>query len=124
MQRRPCWVEVSTDSFENNFQILAAACASEVDATAHSDDAVELLAIVKANAYGHGLAACAPTAARAGARWLGVTSVEEGMAARRLCDAAGYPATEILAIAGVFDGQGAEAIAHRLTCVVWEDWQL
>ena len=85
---------------------------------------VELLAIVKADAYGHGLALCAPGAARAGARWLGVTSVEEGVAARGYCDAAGFPETEILAIGGPFPGQGAAVIAQRLTPVVWEAWHL
>ena len=40
---------------------------------------------MKADAYGHSLALCAPAAVRAGARWLGVTSVEEGVAARALC---------------------------------------
>jgi alanine racemase len=77
-----------------------------------------LLAIVKADAYGHGLAACAPAAVRAGARWLGVTSIEEGVAARRLC-----PDAEILVIGGVFPGQGADGISSRLTVVVWEAWQ-
>jgi alanine racemase len=44
-----------------------------------------LLAVVKADAYGHSLELCAPAAVRAGAHWLGVTSVEEGVAARALC---------------------------------------
>ena len=57
---------------------------------------------MKANAYGHGLAICAPAVVRAGARWLGVTSVEEGVAARAVC-----PDAEILVISGVFRGQGS-----------------
>ncbi len=107
MQRRPCWVEISTRALEDNYRLLAAATP------------VELLAIVKADAYGHSLSLCAPAAVRAGARWLGVTSVEEGVAARRLC-----PGAEILVIGGPFSGQGAGVIANRLTCVVWELWQL
>ena len=107
MQRRPCWVEISTRALEDNYRLLAGIAP------------VELLAIVKADAYGHGLSLCAPAAVRAGARWLGVTSVEEGVAARRLCLDA-----EILVISGPFSGQGADVIANRLTCVVWEPWQL
>jgi alanine racemase len=107
MQRRPCWVEISTRALEDNYRLLAAA------------SPVELLAIVKADAYGHGLDLCAPAAVRAGARWLGVTSVEEGVSARALC-----PDAEILVISGPFAGQGTDVIAHRLTCVVWEHWQL
>jgi alanine racemase len=107
MQRRPCWVEISTRALEDNYHLLAGIAP------------VELLAIVKADAYGHSLGICAPAAVRAGARWLGVTSVEEGVAARALC-----PEAEILVISGPFTGQGSDVIAHRLTCVVWEPWQL
>jgi alanine racemase len=56
---------------------------------------------------------------RAGARWLGVTSVEEGVAARAIC-----PHAIILVIGGVFIGQGEDVVRHRLTAVVWEPWQL
>jgi len=107
MQRRPCWVEISTRALEDNYRLLAAVTP------------VELLAIVKADAYGHGLALCAPAAVRAGARWLGVTSVEEGVAARALC-----PDAEILVISGPFAGQGADVVANRLTCVIWEPSQV
>jgi alanine racemase len=88
---RPCWVEIRARSLEENYRLLmslAAPCA-------------ELLAIVKADAYGHSLELCAPAAVRAGARWLGVTSVEEGVAARALC-----PEARVLVIGGVFPGQG------------------
>jgi alanine racemase len=116
MPNRPCWVEISTRALEDNYRFLRAAC----DAGGLAGDmAVELLAIVKADAYGHGLGICAPVVVRAGARWLGVTSVEEGVAARALC-----PEAEILVISGPFRGQGAAVLAHRLTPVVWEDWQL
>jgi len=41
-----------------------------------------LMAVVKANAYGHGLLQVSDIALRAGADWLGVNSVEEGAALR------------------------------------------
>jgi len=130
MPRRPCWVEISTGAFEDNYRVLMEACGGKAgpstalrfaqdDSLADTDASVDLLAIVKADAYGHGLALCAPAAVRAGARWLGVTSVEEGAAARALC-----PDARILVIGGPFPGQGAEAIAHGLTAVAWEHWQL
>ena len=118
MVRRPCWVEISSRAFEENYQVLARVCGRG------SSTPVELLAIVKADAYGHGLALCAQAAVRAGARWLGVTSVEEGAEARMLCAEAGYPDTEILVIGGVFTGQGRDALASRLTLVVWDATQL
>ncbi|MGO9940464.1 MAG: alanine racemase [Terracidiphilus sp.] len=109
MPLRPCWVEIRTRSLEQNYKFLAGVAAPHA----------ELLAIVKADAYGHSLALCAPAAVRAGARWLGVTSVEEGVTARMLCSDA-----RILAISGVFPGQGADVVRHDLTPVIWEPWQL
>ncbi len=109
---RPCWAEIRTRSLEENFRCLAALAAPYA----------ELLAVVKADAYGHSLAICAPAAVRAGADWLGVTTVEEGVAARAACQALSHP--RILIMGGVFPGQGMAAIQHQLTAVAWEPWQL
>jgi alanine racemase len=109
MTTRPCWVEIRTRALEENFRYLSGLAAPHA----------ELLAIVKANAYGHSLALCAPAVVRAGAKWLGVTSVEEGIVARALC-----PDARVLIIGGVFPGQAAAAIQFQLTPVAWETWQL
>jgi alanine racemase len=106
---RPCWVEIRARSLEENYRLLRSLAAGQA----------ELLAIVKANAYGHSLELCAPAAVRAGARWLGVTSVEEGVAARALC-----PEPKVLVIGGIFAGQGEAVVDHGLTAVVWEPGQL
>ena len=108
MQTRPCWVEISTRVFEDNCRFLSRLAGSNAD----------LLAIVKANAYGHSLALCAPAAVRAGVNWLGVTSVEEGIEARRLC-----PDARILVISGVYPNQGEDVVRNKLTAVVWDSWQ-
>ncbi len=120
--RRPCWVEISTDAFEGNYRLLAGERGGAEDAAP-----VELLAIVKADAYGHSVEVCGPAAVRAGARWLGVTSVEEGVKARAACselEAEAFGPVEILVIGGVFWGQGEAVVEHRLTPVVWERWQI
>ena len=109
MPMRPCWVEIHTRFLEDNYRFLSALAAPHA----------ELLAIVKADAYGHSLSVCAPAVVRAGARWLGVCSVEEGVAARALC-----PEANMLVIAGVFPGQGADVVRHKPTAVAWEPWQL
>ena len=109
MPMRPCWVEIHTRFLEDNYRFLSALAAPHA----------ELLAIVKADAYGHSLSVCAPAVVRAGARWLGVCSVEEGVAARALC-----PEARILVICGVFPGQGPDVVRHNLTTVAWEPWQL
>jgi alanine racemase len=106
---RPCWVEVDTSAFGGNYHLLCEL----------AGEATECLAIVKANAYGHGLEVCAPAAVRAGARWLGVTSAEEGVAARSLC-----PTARIVIMGGIFPGQGRAVIAGQLTPVVWDLNQL
>ncbi|WP_109486006.1 alanine racemase [Occallatibacter savannae] len=108
MQTRPCWVEISTRAFEDNCRLLSKLANPHVD----------LLAIVKANAYGHSLAVCGPAAVRAGINWLGVTSVEEGIEARRLC-----PDARILVISGAFPHQGEDVVRNKLTAVVWDQWQ-
>ena len=111
---RPCWVEISTQALEHNFSFLKQL----------AEPHAEILAIVKANAYGHGLAICAPAVVRAGAQWLGVNSVEEGIAAREVCAGHSQTAPRIVVIGGVFAGQGEAAISHGLTPVVWDQWQL
>ena len=109
MPSRPCWAEISTRAFENNYRFLQTLAPPQS----------ELLAIVKADAYGHSLALCAPAAVRAGARWLGVTSVEEAIAARELC-----PEARILVMGGIFPGQEPAVIHQGLTAVAWEPAQL
>lgn len=109
MPTRPCWVEIDTRALEDNYRLLRTLAGQET----------ECLAIVKADAYGHGLTICGPAAVRAGAQWLGVTSVEEAVALRAVC-----PTQRILVIGGVFPGQAEAVIAHRLTPVVWEPYQL
>lgn len=109
MSTRPCWVEICTRNLEENYRFLSTLAGPDV----------ELLAIVKADAYGHSLSLSAPAVVRAGAQWLGVTSVEEGVDARRLC-----PDARILVISGAFPNQAHEVIQHKLTAVVWDTWQL
>lgn len=106
---RPCWVEISTPALEDNYRFLNSLAAGSA----------ELLAVVKSDAYGHSLALCAPAAVRAGATWLGVTSVDEGVAARAAC-----PETRVLVMCGCFPGEGAAVVKRGITVVVWEPWQL
>jgi alanine racemase len=109
MIMRPSWAEVSLSQLAENYKFLRSISGSDV----------ELLAIVKADAYGHGLRLCAPALAAVGAQWMGVTSVEEGIALRRLC-----PDQRILVASGIWCGQAEEALRHRLTPVVWEEFHL
>jgi alanine racemase len=74
----------------------------------------ELMAIVKANGYGHGGAPVARAALEAGASWIGVALVEEGVALRE----AGIEAP-ILVLSEFPRGAEAAAMAARLTPTVY-----
>ena len=68
---RAVWSEVDLDAVRANVRALCAHVAP-----------AELLAVVKANGYGHGAAPVARAALDAGAAWLGVARVEEGVQLR------------------------------------------
>src|SRR5512133_1989232 len=69
---RPCWAEIDLDALAHNVRILAARAAP-----------TRLMAVVKANAYGHGAVACGRAALEAGAAALAVVCVDEGEELRR-----------------------------------------
>jgi len=102
---RPVWAEISLDRLIQNYHLLRDA----------GGDA-GLIAVVKANAYGHGAPACADALVKAGATWLGVTSVEEAVTLHAVRSAA-----RVLIMSGIWEEREAEAaIEERLTPVVWE----
>ena len=107
MFTRPVWAEVSGHRLLANYEKLRMAAGSEVD----------LLAVVKANAYGHDALACGPLLVGAGVQWLGVTSAEEGAQVRAVC-----PQPRILLMSGVFAGEAELVIDQKLTPSVWEPW--
>ena len=111
------WVEISEKRLKANYKLLVEA--------AGGDTAV--LAVIKANAYGHGAELCAPVLARARAQWLGVADASEGAAVRDALMAAGIAKEtqpQILLMSGS-PSEDAEAIVrHRLTPVVWEQHQM
>jgi alanine racemase len=74
---------------------------------------VKILAMVKANGYGHGAAAVAQSLAAAGSDAFGVATLEEGAELRR----AGIR-TPIVVLAGVYPEQLEEFFDNRLTPVV------
>jgi hypothetical protein len=69
------WVEIDEGRLKENYRVVCEAAGAEV------------LAVVKANAYGHGLEQCAVALARAGVRWLGVADAAEGGRATRALEA-------------------------------------
>jgi alanine racemase len=74
----------------------------------------EFMAVVKADGYGHGASPVARAAIEAGATWIGVALVEEGVAIRD----AGIEAP-ILVLSEFPPGSEADALAARLTPTIY-----
>ena len=103
-------MELSEHNLSANYRSVQAAAGTETD----------ILAVVKARAYGHGAARCATAVARTGAHWLGVTSAAEGVEVRR---AAGEQA-DILVMCGFLLEDVPTLRDYRLTPVVWNSEQV
>lgn len=67
-------------------EIDLTAFSANLRAIAHVVAPAEVMAVVKADAYGHGLVPCAHAARSAGVEWLGAATVGEGLALRTAGD--------------------------------------
>lgn len=66
------WVEISKSALRNNLNVFKRRIGKDVS----------IMAVVKANAYGHGLIEIAKTAHHEGVEWFGVDRVEDGILLR------------------------------------------
>src|SRR6266404_4252645 len=102
---RPAWIEIDLGQLRRNFQLI----------TDDKPSAVQLLSVVKDEAYGHGALQTARVALDCGASFLALSTVEEVVALRDR----GIKARVLL----LGDRQEAElpwCVAHDLTCCVSE----
>jgi alanine racemase len=106
---RPTWAEVSLAALRQNFRTVQK----------HVGPNVTVCAVVKADAYGHGALECSRALESEGARWLGVTSLDEAIPLRD----AGISAN-ILLMTGFWRGEETEIVRLKLTPTVWEAWQI
>lgn len=102
--RRPTWAEISLEALAANLRIVRD----------RVGDKVKVMAVVKANAYGHGAVECARRLETEGTDWFGVALPEEGIELR----SAGI-AKPILCLAGFWEGQAAACIQHKLVPAVY-----
>ncbi len=109
MATRPTWAEVSLTTLRQNFRTVQK----------HVGAKVTVCAVVKADAYGHGAVECSRALEAEGARWLGVTSLDEAIPLRE----AGVRAN-ILLMTGFWRGEESEIIRLHLTPTVWEPWHI
>jgi alanine racemase len=103
---RPAWVEIDRGAVRANVTAIRE----------RLNPRTQYMAVVKANAYGHGDVGCATAALEAGATWLGVILVEEGI---RLRDA-GIDAP-ILLLHEPPEDRLVEVLSHRLTPPVFTE---
>lgn len=104
-------VEISEQRLAANYRLLAETAGKEA----------AVLAVVKADAYGHGAEICAPVLSRAGAEWFGVTDAAEGVAVRSALaatDASKAQQPRILVMSEALDEDADAVIEHSLTPVV------
>jgi alanine racemase len=106
---RPTWAEVSLATLRQNFRTVQK----------HVGANVTVCAVVKADAYGHGAVECSKALEAEGARWLGVTSLDEAIPLRD----AGIQGN-ILLMTGFWRSEETEIVRLRLTPTVWEPWQI
>jgi alanine racemase len=121
MHTRPVWAEISRQNLISNYlELCRLAKKHTSESPAETSLAIPaVLGVVKANAYGHGMSACAELLHGAGAQWLGITSTQEAVECRAVC-----PAAEILVMSGIWDGEAGAIVEHRLTPLVWESFHL
>lgn len=106
---RPTWAEISLGTLRQNFRIVQK----------HIGKDVTICAVVKADAYGHGAVECSRALEAEGARWFGVTSLDEAIP---LCEAG--IRGRILLLTGFWQGEEEEIVRLKLTPTVWEPMQI
>ena len=87
-ENRPSWAEIDLDRLADNLHSIKDFVGTEI------------MAVVKADAYGHGAVACAKRLAREGVEWFAVATLEEAVELRQ----AGISA-RILVLGGLFPEQ-------------------
>jgi alanine racemase len=102
-RHRPDWVEVDLAAVRSNAALL-----SDLVHPSH------LMAVVKADAYGHGAVQVAGAALAGGATWLAVALVEEGVALRE-----GGVEAPILLLSEPLPAAMEDALANGLTLTVY-----
>jgi alanine racemase len=101
------WAEVDLTAITSNVRLLA------------KHTGVRVMAVVKADGYGHGALPVAQAARRGGASWFGVARVEEALELRQ-----GEIIEPILILGWVPPARIPELVAARISITVWEPSQI
>jgi alanine racemase len=100
------WIEISESRLRDNIAAIRAVAGEHAS----------LLAVIKADGYGHGAELIAPVLVDAGVTWLGAGDVDEGARVRR---ALGKHDAHVVVMCGMEPADAGSVVEHRLTPVVW-----
>lgn len=107
---RPAIANINIENLRHNYRLLRSRAKP-----------AKIMAVIKANAYGHGLAPVSSTLFDEGCRHFSVTDASEGMALRQLLP----EAESIVLLSGIFDADDAEvACKQALTPTITSEHQL
>ena len=102
--QRPTWAEIDLDALASNFHFVRERVGPDIN----------IMAVIKSDAYGHGAVQCAHRLEAEGANWFGVALPEEGIELR----GAGIK-LPVLCLGGFWAGQERACIQHALVPVVY-----
>ena len=85
LEQRKTWAEIDLDALRRNYRLLR-------DMVRAQDPSVRIIAVVKAEAYGHGAPECVRTLLSEGCDFFAVSCIDEAVAVRVVCDGAHIPA--------------------------------
>ncbi|MEP6704686.1 MAG: alanine racemase [Acidobacteriota bacterium] len=105
VSQRPTWAEINLDNLAFNFRSAKRFIGADT----------KYMAVVKADAYGHGAIDCAKRLEAEGVDWFGVALPEEGVELRK----AGIRKL-ILCLGGFWEGQETLALNYSLTPVIFQ----
>lgn len=103
--KRPTWAEINLDNLAFNFHSVKQFVGADL----------AVMAIVKADGYGHGAAACAKRLEAEGADWFGVALLEEALELRE-----NRITMPILCLGGFWAGQEKHFLENDITPVIYQ----
>jgi alanine racemase len=115
---RPVWAEIRLSALAHNIKAIRRHIDSGEKRSAVQPQR-KILAVVKANAYGHGAVPVSRALGKAGADWFGVTSTAEGIELRD-----GKIRKPILVLTGFWPGEEKRLIQYNLTPAITRCEQL
>ncbi len=81
LEQRKTWAEIDLDALRRNYRLL-------FDTVAAQGSSTRIIAVVKAEAYGHGAPECVRTLLAEGCDFFAVSCIDEAVAVRAVCDGA------------------------------------